>query len=256
MKKAQLLTIFAVTALVVGLLVDSALWRNLSLLLALAIQGAALAFGGASMRGWLLAGGLFLTLSATYMKDYGVANIVGSGQRAATRIAISTLRTILWAQDQCQRQLNRACTLDEMSGEAELEALSAALLRPEFRPLLEKNAESGTVQIGGYRYRVYHPKAGAEGIEQRRWVAYAWPVQDRGHPLFCINEREVALEGLNDPPYGENGPDRSACFDQRGYPQRDGLGQDGRRWALWRGKRSRRLRALEGTQEEPKAAPQ
>ena len=245
-KTYQLASLIAVALLAAGLLVEAPLTRNLLLVGATLSQGVALALQRpTTLRSWLLAGGLFACLTVTYMRDYGIANIVSAGQRASARIAVSTLRTILWAQDHCQRSLGRACRLQELNGEERPEGLPGVPLRLEFRGVIEATEAQETVQIGSYRYRVYHPPAGAEGIERRRWIAYAWPIRERGRPLYCINEREVILEGENQPPYDEAGPAKGACRNAEGTPQLDGPGQDGRPWRRWRGKSSRRLRALE-----------
>jgi len=254
----------------------TALWVALALTLLLS-----LALWRASARrawlwwAWAASGGALIAL---YMTLFGVANIVGSGQRFSARGALSNLRKVLWAQGLCAQHAGRPCALSELSGARPPEGLTAALLPPEFTLLagpLPAGAPWGEVgRVGQYLYAVAPrpPRLiaalGGEGAPTapRAWVAYAWPEEDATLQSFCVTHYEELLElpkrgvyvglgrapapdaclgALHDDPNPPPTPAQAEALARGARPPFSAhVGADGEVWERWRGQRTRIARRL------------
>ncbi len=213
------------------------------------------ASGPTRIAAWFLAVGVPFVLLTLFTLRIAAPNIIIAGQKAAERTAVSTLRTVLWAEDEMVRRRRRAGLFAELSGARPVEPpLPAELLRETFARF-EAGAHGPIVQFAGYHFQIYvltSDGAVTDGGQvppgALEWVAYAWPVR-RGHTgfaAFCINRHEDILETAND--QGYSGPARAPAFDACLAADRpadrlvDGTGGDGAAWSRWRGKRTRRSR--------------
>lgn len=220
---------------------------------------------------WSLHG---LLLIAIYMALFGVANIVGSGRKFSARMAVSTLRTLHWAERQCSSEVGRFCTIAEMKLESRAEGLKTALLRSDFhrvvagddgQPIRPQFGQSLKEQEYGLlgQYLIMLRATPERG--DKAWIAYAWPSSDRTLQTFCIDHREEILElpvddqgealylGLSQAPRSEaclgdlhHNPNPPLTEDMKRAiaagdkpPPHTHLGQDRRSWQRWRGKRTR-----------------
>jgi len=241
---------------------ELALWLSLSGFFALSVALYVSPRSGVRWGAWSLSG---LTLIALYMALFGVANIVGSAQKFSARGAVSNLRKLLWAEQQCSPLVKRPCLLSEMNGQRPPEGLHTALLPAELQRLLRSPDEgrwSEVGQLGQYYYALAPaPQWGAEG-----WIAYAWPLRDEVLQTFCISSYEEILELQTRGAYQglERAPSPEACLgslhDDPNPPLTDEMkealergdkppphvhtGRDGEVWLRWRGKRTRISRQL------------
>lgn len=214
---------------------------------------------------WATLSTAVLVLLAVFTVRVAVPNIVSAGNAANHTLAVSTLRTILWAEDTFTRQTGRAGNLVELAGQTSAGAGdgASALLRPELSP-----REEGLSVYSGYAYRIY--VAGPDGLglsdprapgrdASRAFVAYAWPVLPgkSGLRIYCLNEYEDILEAdlsARVPPYAgfERPPAWNACLApgaRLGDRAVAGTGADGAPWRLWKGRPTRRSRgAADGTE--------
>lgn len=216
-----------------------------------------------------------LVLLAVFTVRVAVPNIVSAGNSANHTLAVSTLRTILWAEDTFARQTGRAGNLVELAGQSSAGHPSApdlapsALLRPELAPL-----EGGISVYSGYAYRIYVAGPGGTGLSDplapglagsRAFLAYAWPVLPgkSGLRIYCLNEHEDILEAdlsARTPPYAgfERPPAWDACLSpgarlgDRAVP---GTGADGAPWRLWKGRPTRRSRGASDGAESVEMSP-
>lgn len=207
-----------------------------------------LGWTGVAVGGLLLVGLFTIRMAAP--------NVVTAGQKATERMAVSQLRTLLWAQEQFVTHAGRAGTIAEMSG-AQPSPLSAPVLRPTFQRMVEVPGGRAAL-VSGYAFRVYVrgpngtlytdggplPPTGATD-----WIAYAWP-EKRGLSAgvaFCINASEDILQTDNAiQQYDGAGktPMAHAC-PRAGARLVPGKGGDGADWDYWRGKRTRRAKAAD-----------
>ena len=228
---------------------------------------------------WFIWSAHLLLLSGLYMATYGVANIVGSGRRSSARGAVSSLRMVGWAQRQCVKHTQRTCSLKELNGQRPLKGFTPTLQRPQWRSLVS-GPHGEVAQVGQYHYALY-PAANLVGDQtgeargsvtrtHTRWIAYAWPRDDRTLQSYCVDDHEEILElpvsaegsvyvGLDaapspgaclgalhwdpEPPLTE--AQMSAVAEQRKPPPSTHLGQDQQTWRRWRGKRTRYARSLD-----------
>ena len=215
-----------------------------------------------------------LLLIAVYMASFGVANIVGSGRKFSARMAVSTLRTLHWAERQCASAVGRFCRISEMKLERRVEGLKTPMLRTDFhrviegedhRPFRPPHGEAldspEYAQLGQYLIMLRETPKRGEGT----WIAYAWPSNDGTLQTFCIDDREEILElpinergeatylGLArrpsvnaclgalhsdpNPPLTEEM--KSAIAKGEKPPPHVHLGRDQLTWQRWRGKRTR-----------------
>ena len=209
---------------------------------------------------WSLQG---LFLIAFYMMSFGMANIVGSAQKFSARMAVSTLRTLLWAQDQCIAKTQRSCSLVELNGQKPPQGIHTSLLRYEFRKTVVNEANLSIIHVGQYLYVIYpmHDLWGQQG-----WIAYAWPFNDPTLQSFCMTHYEEILEliprghyqGLSkrplaqaclgslhqdpNPPLSEASKKAIARGEKPLAPTHQATDQQ--IWKRWRGKRTRRAKAM------------
>lgn len=175
-----------------------------------------------------------LALSGVYMVTYGVANIVGSGRYKSARMAVSTLRTMHWAERQCVKLAGRPCTLEELNGSREVAGKRQLLLRSGFKTLSD-TPHGPVASVGLYHYALYPVASNpvtstpatstsattAEPVKTYRaprWVLYAWPRTDSTIQSFCLDEYEEILELPISPTSGslylglERAPAPDACL--------------------------------------------
>jgi hypothetical protein len=224
---------------------------------------------------WSLSGAALIGL---YMTLFGLANIVGSGQKFSARGAVSNLRKLLWAQGLCAQHTDRPCALSELSGARRPEGVTAPLLPPEFRlldaPLPAGGPWAEVGRVGQYLYavaprppRLTAALGGDEApLSRRAWVAYAWPEEDATLQSFCVTHYEEILElpkrgvyvgierapapdaclgALHEDPNPPPTPEQAAALAEgrRAIPSTH-AGADGETWERWRGKRTRISRRL------------
>jgi hypothetical protein len=216
----------------------------------------------ASPRGlaWATLAAALLVLLAVFSVRVAVPNIVSAGNSANHTLAVSTLRTLLWAEDEFVRQAGRAGTLVELAGQVPAGPglpPASALLRAELAPL-----DTGVSVFSGYAYRVFVAGPDGRGLGDprapgragsRSFVAYAWPVLPgkSGLRIYCLNEHEDILEAdlaARTPPYAgfERPPAWDACLApgaRLGARLSAGVGTDGATWRQWKGRPTRRSRA-------------
>lgn len=130
-----------------------------------------------------------MALTGIYMATYGVANIVGSGRKHSARMAVSTLRTLHWAERQCVPLVNRPCRLSEMNGQSPPLELKTVLLRPEFKKITSSDKFGEVARVGQYHFTISPISDRPTG-----WVAYAWPVYDETLQSFCLDDHEEIME--------------------------------------------------------------
>lgn len=237
-------------------------WGALALTLGAALGIAALVrgVGGPARAGaWGAAVGAPLALLTVFTLQAAAPNIVIAGQKAAERTAVSTLRTLLWAQDTFVSTYGRAALIAELSGARPVQPpLEAELLRAPFRTLVD-TPQGAAADVSGYRFAVFVRTPGGvitEGGEVPPgavdWIAYAWPSKQgaTGFAAFCVNRFEDILETTNDQGYSGSAraPAWNACVVDPAAPElrlTEGEGGDGHAWRRWRGKQTRRAKAAE-----------
>ncbi len=212
---------------------------------------------------WTAALGAPLVGLTAFTLNMAAPNVVTAGQKAAERMAVASLRTLLWAQDRFIEAHGRAGLLAELGGaRADGAPLPTPLVRPAYRAL-QPTPTGQAATDGGYHYQVWvvdqGGRAWADGgplppAGARAWRACAWP-QTRGATagaVFCINQVEDILQSDNQAPnQGYDGltrpPAADACVGTPASPRlTPGVGRDGGTWAYWRGKRTRRAKAADG----------
>ena len=200
-----------------------------------------------------------LVLIAVYMAYFGVANIVGSGRKHSARMAVSTLRTLHWAERQCIPKLSRLCTIGELKGDVKNDKFSTPLLRHDFKRVIDPESQKEYGRLGQYYILIGQPK------NQDKWLAYTWPVTDPTLQAFCIDQDEEIMElpiskdtgahyvGLAQAPSiraclgslhkNPNPPQTEAQMEALAQgkkpPPHTHLGEDQKIWQRWRGKRTR-----------------
>jgi hypothetical protein len=213
-----------------------------------------------SKRRWIIWSIHGLILIGLYMSLYGVANIVGSGQKFSARMAVSTLRTLLWAEDQCIRYKKQACTFEELNHSVPVKGLETSVLCLGFNHLLSTPKGVKVGQAGQYYYAIYPQTEWKDA----GWIGYAWPATDPTLATFCIHHREEVLEQSHRGGYVglTQRPHASACFGDlhlhpdppltsemkaaisqgKKPPPPVHIGGDQTQWQRWRGKRTRRAK--------------
>ncbi len=200
-----------------------------------------------------------LVLIAVYMAYFGVANIVGSGRKHSARMAVSTLRTLHWAERQCIPKLGRVCTIGELKGEVKNDQFNTTLLRHDFKRVIDQKSQKEYGRLGQYYILVDNHQ------DQGRWLAYTWPVNDPTLQAFCIDQDEEIMELPISKESGahylglENAPKIDACLGSlhinpnppqtqaqleaiaqgKKPPPHTHLGEDQKEWQRWRGRRTR-----------------
>jgi len=198
------------------------------------------------MRHQVVVAGLIAAVAvfvALFFLSGGVANVVGSGMAHTEKTAVSTLRTIHWAQGHFQAGAFVDADGDGVGEFGSLAWLAARAPLPGGAalpaPLLQVPGSGfvgDVLQAQGYCFRTELPDD-ADGRE-RRFVAWAWPrLRAAGAKAFCIDQREDILERAEG--HGwigcENGPPPGAC------PTAEAVDAGVPGWGRWRGKTSRKV---------------
>ncbi|WP_373047100.1 hypothetical protein [Vulgatibacter sp.] len=195
------------------------------------------------MRQLLVIAGLIIcatVATGAFLASTGVSNVVGSGQAFAEKTAVSTLRTLHWAQGNLRRGAFIDTDRDGIAEFGTMEQLAATAPLPSGQvvpatlvPLAGNTIEGGILEAHGYCFRYDLPE-GADGRE-RRFVAYAWPrLAAAGNKVFCIDQDEDILQSGNEAGWigCEQGPPPGTC------PEAEEADRPGATWVRWKGKRS------------------
>jgi hypothetical protein len=215
---------------------------------------------------WIGGAALALVLAAWFTLRVAGPNIIDAGIAASEQAAVSTLRTVLWAEDLMRDQRGRPGLIGELSGAVGVDGgppLAVPLLREPFRNLVAGPAGE-SVSVSGYMYAVFvlgpdgRPVTDGQGTPPagaKRFIAYAWPAV-RGHSgraAYCIDQDEDLLETPNDAPgQAYDGPSHppawDACLTAPALPDHldPGTGRDGGAWARWKGRLTKRAQAARG----------
>lgn len=193
------------------------------------------------MRQWLVVSGLCLVavvVSGFFLWRVGVSNVVGSGQAHTEKTAVSTLRTLHWAQGLFQKEafvdadgngVGEFGTMEQLAALAPADdgqPIPAALV-----PVAGTRIEGGVLQAGGYCFRYELPTGTHE--RERHFVAVAWPqTSAAGSRHYCIDENEDILEHTGDETFFgcESGPPPGLC------PLIEDVDGGAVAWKRWRGK--------------------
>lgn len=215
----------------------------------------------------LVAAPFVLVALVRFTIEEAVPGIVEGGHRALVTRAIAKLRVLRFSQDIAREQgvwdpdedgIGSALSLAELVGEEPIRGVRrapAGLLQPVGS--LVQTPAGFAVAADGYAIIAYVPDRDARGtargganvddeLAERRWVAYAWPLEE-GHgerPVLFIDEHEriLILEnrspgpvyfGLDHPPPYNAGL-RSHRIDAEAAT--DARGQDGGTWRRWKDK--------------------
>lgn len=177
--------------------------------------------------------GLAVVVIAWFLVRIGVENVVGSGQAHTEKTAVSTLRTLHWAQglfrqggylDTDGDRIGEFGTLSQLSLREKVAGLEVSLV-----PEAGTRIEGELLQALGFCFRLDLPQ-GADARE-RNFVAYAWPsVPGAGHKVFCLDQDENILQSGAEGWVGcDKGPPVGAC------PSPDALPAG---WSRWKNKTS------------------
>lgn len=201
--------------------------------------------------------------------EEAAAGIIEGGRRHLAKQALYHLREVRFAEDMTREQarvdpdrdgVGSAGTLDELSGHVPFRGTSepvTGLLR--FPPSVA-GPEGRVVLLKGYALAVFLPAKDGGAVSdvqgpideeqaERRWVAYAWPLEQGigDVSVVFIDEHERILISDNLAP-GQRyfGLERMPRFDAALTGPRmsadaatDAVGQDGGTWKAWRKKQPR-----------------
>lgn len=200
-----------------------------------------------------------LVLLAAFTARTAAPNVVIAGQKATERMAVASLRTLVWAQDKFIELHGRAGLIGELSGAQGVDGgppVPVPLLRPPFRAL-KPTPVGQAAAFQGYLFSVHVGEAtdgrGPVPAGARPWVACAWPIE-RGvsaAAAFCVNQDEDIVQTANDAAeQGYDGWRRPVTpgawkTGAHGDRLRPGTGADGGAWTWWRGKQTRRSKAAD-----------
>lgn len=219
----------------------------------------------------LLAATPFMLVSLfRFTVEAAMPGIVEGGHRALITRSIAKLRILRFTQDFAREQaiwdpdedgIGSALLLEEARGLVPIRGKTLApqgLLEP-IGELMDTPAGKALV-ADGYAIILYLPGKDGRGVArpdvpldderaERRWVAYAWPLEDGvgDRPVIFIDEHERILQLTNQAPgpryFGlENPPafDAALTASTLDAPAaEDAVGRDGGHWARWKGKRAR-----------------
>lgn len=173
--------------------------------------------------------------TAIFLARVGVPNVVGSGQAFAEKTAVSTLRTLHWAQglfrqgnylDVDGNGVAEFGELSQLSGREPLPdgtKLSSSLL-----PDAGTRVTGEVLEAGGYCFRYDLPEG--PHARERRFTGYGWPRQlEAGRKIFCIDQDEQIWESANPEGYAgcaSGGPPPGTCP----------TGDSAEGWIRWRNK--------------------
>lgn len=181
-----------------------------------------------------------IVAAALFLQSVGFSNVIGSGQAFAEKTAVSTLRTLHWAQGSFREHrfvdddgdgIGEFGTMLQLAGTGPLrngKPIEASLV-----PMAGSQFAGEVLVAGGFCFRYDLPEG--PDARERRFVAYGWPVvAAAGHKLFCINQDEDILESANAAGYvgPEKAPPVGSC------PSAAAVDAGGTGWVRWRGKTS------------------
>lgn len=219
----------------------------------------------------LIASAPFMLIALVrFVVEEAVPGIVEGGHRALVTRAIAKLRVLRFSEDIAREQaywdpdgdgVGSALLLEEMRGEARLRGKKEAP-----RGLLEPIGTFADTPVGraliadGYAIVLYLPGEGGRGVAktgafvddekaERRWIAYAWPLEDGAgaRPVVFVDEHERLLLLANEAPGPryiglENPPPFDAALlgpTLDALAAEDATGQDGGTWSRWKDKKAR-----------------
>ncbi|AKU92816.1 hypothetical protein [Vulgatibacter incomptus] len=158
------------------------------------------------IRHWLAIGGLIALVTvagAVFIVKYGAENVIGSGQAFVEKTAVSTLRTLHWAQglfrerawlDQDGNGVAEFGTMGQLAGRDRLP--SGEVLPNSLVPSAGTRVTGEILEAGGYCFRYDLPDSTHD--RERRFIAYAWPrLLDAGRKIYCIDQDEQIYETKN-----------------------------------------------------------
>ena len=206
-----------------------------------------------------------------FVRTEAIFGMIEQHNKNASRVARSTLRHIIFAQDMMREQayidpdkdgIGSAGLIGELVGQSPLPdgaPLKAPLLHQKYKNT--RDSSFGLlVEAEGYLFKVCLPTSEDRFISrrgptvdfeksERRFLAYAWPSEDRPgvHQAFFLDERERIYILNNEPPRTYVGPDQqpacTATLKGPGVdatPPTDGsASNDGHVWEWWRNKQPR-----------------
>lgn len=221
---------------------------------------------------WLVLGSIpfMLVGMLRFTIEEAMPGIVEGGHRALVTRSIAKLRTLRFTQDFAREQalwdpdgdgVGSALLLEEMGGAVPIRGKGAApqgLLEPMGE--LEDTPVGKAIVADGYAIVLYVPGVDGRGVArpgvpldderaERRWVAYAWPLEDGvgERPVIFVDEHERVLQLSNQAPGPRYfGLARPPPFDAAltgptldDAAAEDATGRDGGLWTRWKGKRAR-----------------
>jgi hypothetical protein len=279
---SHLFTLLSLVCFIIAIILNiSHFHMILLMLLGVIIASLGLYFSKVNAKDWWIWGIELCILMGAAILIFGAKNIVGSGQQFSSKMAVASLRVMIWAQDQCVELIGRACTLEELTGKVKIPQIKADLLRRDFHNLSQTPIGMKTT-YGLYHYQI-HPNPMKDDPlhnDPTAWVAYAWPVREKSMPTFCINQNEDILIHEKRGGYvGDQMPAKEACLGAidaiiqkstqlnwdrdrlKKEEQKDSIqyplgfiqalsaqGKDGQLWGLWRGKATRRAKSIHQAQ--------
>lgn len=228
-------------------------------------------------KGALALSALALSVAGVHFTlNHAIPGILAGGRRAAARTAVSTLRTIYWAENQARERVEIDADHDGVGEFAYIGELAGLTPRRDGRPALERpilanpirrmeaGPHGGVAVLGPYRYAVFLPGVGGVAYEaglggqgpvavdadqaEHAWVAYAWPSQYGmgATQAFFINHREEILETRNDGAEqryegSRHTPSWDAAMAVSSFTAalEPGESVDGGTWTRWKNKKAR-----------------
>ncbi len=206
-----------------------------------------------------------------FVRTDAIFGMIEQHNKNASRTARSSLRHIIFAQDMMRERgyidhdkdgIGSAGFMAELVGGSALpdgSTLTAPLLHQKYKKTLDSPAGK-LVEAEGYLFKICLPTKQNTFVSmrspnideekaERRFLAYAWPAEDRAgvHKAFFLDERERIYILENQPPRAYVGlkqqPSCDATLKGPGIdatPPIDGsASNDGLTWKRWRNKKPR-----------------
>lgn len=154
-----------------------------------------------------------------FLARIGIPNVIGSGKAFTEKTAVSTLRTLHWAQglfregrylDTDRNGVSEFGTMGQLAGRDPLP--SGEVLANSLVPASGTRVSGQVLEAGGYCFRYELPE-GAHARE-RRFIGMGWPrLLDAGRKVYCIDQDEQIYEYANPEGYAgcEAGPPAGIC---------------------------------------------
>ena len=127
----------------------------------------------------------------------GVGNVVGSGQAHTEKVAVSTLRTLHWAQDRFRSGgfadgdgdgVAEFGTVEQLAGRAPLP--DGSMIPASLLQYPGSEIRDGMLLAHGFCFRLELPRD-VDGAE-RRFVAWSWPRTAAAGPQACSSTHHEA----------------------------------------------------------------